>query len=438
MLYAALREILSGFEVHEGQYLQPGTDKVYKRVAKSRKWKENSVQLDHGAKGHWLGHHDAKYVMIYFHGEFTFAQATAHDTNGICEKGGGFIAPATPGHMKYQFALQKHLRAQGIDISIFSLSYILAPKSIYPVQIQSALSALTHLITTTGRDPSTILLGGDSAGGNLVAGLLLHLGHPHPKIPPFVLEKRLKGALLISPWVSFDTASSSFKGNEKSDYLTVTALNRASTTFIGSGTAHDEYSEPVTAPVEWWREVAEKVVDEVLVWGGGGEVLIDGIRAFGGHLISGFREPAVVEAEKAAGNEAAEGIRTLDEGKGDRVKLVVSPGEAHEEMIIDYVLKIRKEEEGSREIKKWLTEVLKRGDGDVKEKVESTFKEEHVAVVHEIKAEEIARQKEAELQQLPEVEHVKGRTDLAAEDEKKELAAEDAKSVPVAGNAAVV
>jgi hypothetical protein len=69
VLFAALREILSGFSTEEGQYLSPPTDKVYKSVAKSKKWKEHSVDLEHGAKGHWLGHHDAKYVMVYFHGK---------------------------------------------------------------------------------------------------------------------------------------------------------------------------------------------------------------------------------------------------------------------------------------------------------------------------------------------------------------------------------
>jgi hypothetical protein len=68
VLYASLREILSGFSTEEGQYLSPGTDKVYKRVAKSKKWKEHSVDLDYGARGHWLGHHDAQFVMIYCHG----------------------------------------------------------------------------------------------------------------------------------------------------------------------------------------------------------------------------------------------------------------------------------------------------------------------------------------------------------------------------------
>ncbi|KAH9206099.1 Alpha/Beta hydrolase protein [Leptodontidium sp. 2 PMI_412] len=142
----------------------------------------------------------------------------------------------TPGHMKYQFALPEYLRKQGIDISIFSLSYHLAPQGVYPTQIQQALAALQHVIEKDGRDPGTILIGGDSAGGNLCSALLLHLGRPRPLVSPkeggvaslFRLQSPLKAALLISPWISFETQSPSFKRNRTTDYMTTKALNEAS------------------------------------------------------------------------------------------------------------------------------------------------------------------------------------------------------------------
>ena len=66
--YAAIREVVSGFTTAEGQYLSPKTSKVYKKVAKSRRWQQYDVDLGEGAMGHWIGPKDAKYVMIYFHG----------------------------------------------------------------------------------------------------------------------------------------------------------------------------------------------------------------------------------------------------------------------------------------------------------------------------------------------------------------------------------
>jgi hypothetical protein len=216
------------------------------------------------------------------------------------------------------------MRKQGIDLSIFTLSYVLAPQGIYPMQIKQALSALKYLVEVEKRDPATvshvilllgfigadstfqILIGGDSAGGNLASALLLHLGHPHPQVPGYSLKNPLRGALLISPWISFETESPSFKTNKYSDYLTVTALNRASTAFVGPENKHDNYSEPINAPVEWWREVATYAVRDVLIWGGGGEVLIDGISTFGGQILEGF-----ARADAGSSNEKAT-IRQVD------------------------------------------------------------------------------------------------------------------------------
>lgn len=365
--------------------------------------------------------------------------------------GGGYISPATPGHMKYQFALQKYLRSQGIDISIFSLSYHLAPQGVYPTQIKQALSALQHVIEKDGRDSSTILIGGDSAGGNLCSALLLHLGRPHPDVSPkeggvaspFRLKAPLKAALLISPWISFETQSSSFQQNRTSDYMTIRALNKASNAYIGPGKEHDEYSEPIKASIEHWTEVANHAVEKIMIWGGGGEILIDEIKVFGDRVTEGFSKadvlacnPIPAGSEKAGRPEstdvfhdapgsvlleppegsgrkqtteaveengiigkpiantltptstraentaiaetpaklepevksdapvettipmASQSERTTAAGK-DRVKLVVTPREAHEEMIIDYVLMIKGKGEGAKEIENWLTTVLK-------------------------------------------------------------------------------
>lgn len=256
--------------------------------------------------------------------------------------------------MKYQFAIQKYLRKQGVDLSVLSLAYVLAPQVLHPSFIKQGLSALKYLIETTNRDPSTILIAGDSAGGNLVANLLLHLGHKHPDCAEYSLTKKLKGALMVSPWISFDTSSPSFETNKHSDYLTKVALNKASATFIGPEATHDAYSQPVDAPVEWWKEVANTAVEDVLVWGGGGEVLIDGIKKFAGNIISGFETttaPPITDEKAVIEKESPE--------KHSRAKLVVSPHEAHEEMIINYLFYIKKEDDGGRQIKKWLVEVLR-------------------------------------------------------------------------------
>lgn len=383
--YALLREILSGFSVAEGQKLSPSTDKAYRRIARSQHWEAHTIDLANGAKGLWLDHSNAKYVLVYFHG-------------------GGYIAAATPGHLKYQFALQKAIRKLGYDFSIFSLAYTLAPKAVYPTQLNQAVSAIRYLVQDQKRDPNTIIIAGDSAGGNLAAALLSHLAHPHGKLSELNLGGSLRGALMISPWISFQTSDPSFKENAKSDYLTIAALDRASNTYIGPGGRHDNYSEPIRAHPEWWAGVST-VVDEVLIWGGGDEILIDGIRRFQANMKEGF------EMAKSLGPSVATGLGTTPDGRpktptlqengaldrhgavsptppfqtpdesgldrnvspvspieekkteavggGERVKFVETPRMAHEEMIIDYILRIGGKREGARAIEGWLDALLR-------------------------------------------------------------------------------
>lgn len=395
--YACIREIVNSFTVAEGQKMTSSTEKVYRRVAKSQHWTAHTIGLEYDAKGHWLGHSDAKYVMIYFHG-------------------GGFVVPATSAHLKFQFQLQKAIRKLGHDFSIFSLSYTLAPKAVYPTQLSQAAAALRFLVKDQGRDPGTILLGGDSAGGNLAMALLSHLAHPHWGVETVDLGKRmLRGTLLISPWVAFGTKDDSFTRNAKSDYLTAAGMNRATNAYIGPGGRHDNYTEAVRASPEWWVDVAN-VVSEIMIWGGGGEILIDGIRRFKRNLKAGFNIAAYIDGSGVATTELCNGnfyigpaerpstpiwqgkeivqnhkiaspkkpmetqtvetsyleddsnsegdqhwggnTATRPEG-AERVIFVETPRMAHEEMIFDYLLRIKGKGEGVWAIEGWLHRLLK-------------------------------------------------------------------------------
>jgi acetyl esterase/lipase len=78
-------------------------------------------------------------------------------------------------------------------------------------------------------------LTGDSAGANLVLSLLSHINHPNPStvlsIPPIKLDEDLKGAVLISPWVDFDTSKDSFKRNQYKDCICIPAGRQWSVRF---------------------------------------------------------------------------------------------------------------------------------------------------------------------------------------------------------------
>jgi acetyl esterase/lipase len=307
---------------------------VYTKISASRSQPAHIIELERGAKGCWIGSANAEYVLLFFHG-------------------GGYIGAASRGHLKFQFDLVRRSRAAHVDLSIFSLAYTLAPEQTYPVQLGQAVSALRYLLEDQKRDPGTVLLGGDSAGGNLACGVLLHLARPHPDaamVSRLVLKRKqqIRGAVLISPWIAFGTEGGSFERNLRTDYITVAALSQASSTFVGLGgrAKWDVYCHPSEASVDDWREVS-RVVGQVLVWGGGGEILLDGIRAFAKILGQGFGGVVVGQEDLDVG-----------ERRMERVRYVEAPGMAHEEMIIDKTLQIGGRCQGDVEIEAWISSVL--------------------------------------------------------------------------------
>lgn len=121
-----------------------------------------------------------------------------------------------------------------------------------------------------------MVIAGDSAGGNLCFSLLSHILHPHPEVSTkFRLAQPFAAAVIISPWVDFAVEQPSFSRNLQTDYLDQRVGDRWSNAFLGSAKL-DNYNQPVLAKDDWFAGL-DSVVSEVLVWGGGAEVLIDSI-----------------------------------------------------------------------------------------------------------------------------------------------------------------
>jgi hypothetical protein len=51
------------------QAISPPSNKIYERFVKKVGVKSQSVELGHGAQGHWIGDRNAKNVLIWFHGK---------------------------------------------------------------------------------------------------------------------------------------------------------------------------------------------------------------------------------------------------------------------------------------------------------------------------------------------------------------------------------
>lgn len=177
------------------------------------------------------------------------------------------------------------------------LSYTLAPHGTYPRQLQQGVSLLRHALTTLHHSPSTLIIGGDSAGANLTLGVLSHLLHPHPEIEPLTLAPgaALRAAILLAPWASFRHDWPSITTNARKDMVSVRAGDLWAASYLG-GRERDAYNEPLSAGDGWWRGL-EGVLTECIVTGGGDEILADVIREVGRRLGAVHKSVTVVIAE---------------------------------------------------------------------------------------------------------------------------------------------
>lgn len=117
-------------------------------------------------------------------------------------------------------------------------------------------------------------------GGHLTLGILSHISHPHPKIPPLLpLASPFRAIVLLTPWAAF-SPTPSFDKYKNRDIINETLGNKWSQAFLGNAPP-DPYNEPLTAEAEWWRGVP---AEEILVVASTTECLTDTVKAMGDKL----------------------------------------------------------------------------------------------------------------------------------------------------------
>lgn len=110
-----------------------------------------------------------------------------------------------------------------------------------------------------------MVIGGDSAGGNMSLGLISEIMHPLAGLaPPLSLETPLAGVLLISPWVSFSNEFRSFHVNTPTDICTPALLDQMVDAFV-LPKDRNNWSEPYLADQSWWTGFPAK--DVLNIWG---------------------------------------------------------------------------------------------------------------------------------------------------------------------------
>ncbi|KAK2590993.1 hypothetical protein QQS21_011329 [Conoideocrella luteorostrata] len=225
---------------------------------------------DAGGSLLWLGNRrKADKVVLFFHG-------------------GGYIAPALRGHFEWCWnAYIQAGREVGVEVAVGCLQYTLLNDGRFPVPLIQAAEALGEILDT-GISPSNVFMGGDSAGGNLSVQVLCHILHPHEGIRHLELSEPLGGVFLVSPWLSNNVFTDSFKRNTGNDMISVGAMDtlgvalyseeliklHKANILVGDYSAANPYMTPLDTEDSWLDGIGN-LTSNIYLTVGKNEILYD-------------------------------------------------------------------------------------------------------------------------------------------------------------------
>lgn len=177
-------------------------------------WEELEIN---GIDGEWISPptYDADCVLLYLHG-------------------GGYVLKTPRVHRVLVGRL-----AQAIGCNAFMVNYRIAPENPFPAAIEDALAAYRGLLQE-GYSPSQIVLAGDSAGGGLVAALLLSIRDSGDELPA--------AACLISAMLDCTFSNPSIPELQKLDpYLRLADISNMAKHYYGAYAPTNHLISPVFA-----------------------------------------------------------------------------------------------------------------------------------------------------------------------------------------------
>lgn len=150
--------------------------------------------------------------------------------------GGGWVAGSPKSHRALTWRLAKE-----IGIPVFAVDYRLAPEHFFPAGLNDCVAAYKGLLAT-GVDASKIVVGGDSAGGNLTLALTLRLKAEGLPLP---------GALVcLSPATDMTHGSPSGTTNAKADTFFIPEIMKTvEPRYYPGHDAKDPYLSPLFGDV---------------------------------------------------------------------------------------------------------------------------------------------------------------------------------------------
>lgn len=217
--------------------------------------------------------------------------------------------------------------ARKAGASTVILEYTLAPECVYPGQLSQAVAALRLLLRH--RQPSEIILAGESAGGNIALSVMAHLQQPRPSVaalafpPTAPADASFRGVLAISPRTANASTAPSFRYNDGKDFMSAESLAAITAVWRPE---NDVWAAPVLAETGFWKGIR---ADRVLLAVGGNEVYLDDIchvaKAVGANQVDINEMEVKGEVEK---------------GYNSRLQFIVCPGEMHCQASLDLGLGI--------------------------------------------------------------------------------------------------
>jgi acetyl esterase/lipase len=218
---------------------------------------------------------------------------------------------------------------------VFDRPTALVPEYPFPKQLRQTIAAIQHLLDL-GVSPSNIIIGGDSAGGNLALQLASQLLHPHPSLPTLRIPSHAStetdsefpepfgGMLLISPWLEYNVDAPSFARNSTRDVLPLNAWQVcADTVRQGIVPALHNHLEPGIAPDGWWKGLGG-VFPRVLITAGEYEGIVDSIQRTGAVIAEEVKDTTLFVLPGGVHEDFIEAFASGEGEKGDDYKLVVS------------------------------------------------------------------------------------------------------------------
>ena len=157
---------------------------------------------------------------------------TKRDGAILFAHGGGFQIGSMISHSELAARLADET---GMRVLIFN--YRLSPEYIFPAALEDALTAYNYL-TQNGYRPNQISLAGDSAGANLILGLVQKLKATEQDMP--------KSMVLLSPWTDMQLRGESYETRAAVDPIHQRSLlARTAKTYLGG---HDP-ADPLVSPL---------------------------------------------------------------------------------------------------------------------------------------------------------------------------------------------